>query len=183
MIEGSVALPVEPSNMLALFRGINGRILLIPIVALIALAILGTVSVRTIGSITLEQHPPLESARSQNRKPGQDPFPQGPEIGRHQRHPCQCVRERARFGDGLVQKDPAIKRLMRGANDRKPGIGVEILAREVSQPQRQIGKLGKPLGLFRVCDKTSRIDENLAFIETRVKDIAEQLGRIGHAPF
>ena len=42
--------------MLALFRGINGRILLIPIVALIALAILGTVSVRTIGSITLEQH-------------------------------------------------------------------------------------------------------------------------------
>jgi methyl-accepting chemotaxis protein len=42
--------------MLALFRGINGRILLIPIVALIALAVLGTVSVQTIGTITLEQH-------------------------------------------------------------------------------------------------------------------------------
>ena len=96
---------------------------------------------------------------------------------------CRCVRKRARFGDGLVQKDPAIKRLMLGTNERKPGIGIEIFACQKDQPHRQIGKLRKPLGFFRVCDKTSRIDENLALIEARMKNIAEQLGRIGHPPF
>src|SRR6266576_4659528 len=35
-------------------------------------------------TITLEQHPPLESARAHNGKTGQDLFPQGPEAGRHQ---------------------------------------------------------------------------------------------------
>jgi methyl-accepting chemotaxis protein len=38
--------------MLSLFRGLNGRILLIPVVALAALAILGTVSVETIATTT-----------------------------------------------------------------------------------------------------------------------------------
>jgi methyl-accepting chemotaxis protein len=42
--------------MRAIFRGINGRILLIPIVALAALALLGTVSVRSISQLTLDQH-------------------------------------------------------------------------------------------------------------------------------
>ncbi|HVJ54626.1 MAG TPA: cache domain-containing protein [Aliidongia sp.] len=42
--------------MRAIFRGINGRILLIPVVALAALALLGTVSVRSISQLTLEQH-------------------------------------------------------------------------------------------------------------------------------
>jgi hypothetical protein len=39
--------------MLSLFRGLNGRILLIPVVALLALAILGIVSVQTIGMTTM----------------------------------------------------------------------------------------------------------------------------------
>ncbi len=38
--------------MLSLFRGLNGRILLIPAVALVALAVLGTVSVETIATTT-----------------------------------------------------------------------------------------------------------------------------------
>ena len=93
------------------------------------------------------------------------------------------VRKRTRFGNGLVQKDPAIKRLMLGTNERESGIGVEILARQIGQPQRQIGKLRKPLGFFGICNKTGRIDENLASIEARVKNIAEQIGRTGHPPF
>ncbi len=82
-----------------------------------------------------------------------------------------------------MQKDPAIKRLMLGTNERKPGIGIEIFTCQIGQPHRQIGKLGETLGLFGVCDKTSRIDENLASIEAGVKNIAEQFGRIGHPPF
>ena len=89
---------------------------------------------------------------------------------------CQDVGKRTRFGDGLVQKDPAIKRLVPGTNERESGIGIEILACQIGQPQRQIGKLRKPLGFFGVCNKTSRIDENFALIEARVKNIAEQFG-------
>ncbi len=40
--------------MAGLLRGINGRIMLIPIVALVALAILGVVSVQAIGALTLK---------------------------------------------------------------------------------------------------------------------------------
>jgi len=113
----------------------------------------------------LKQHPPLESTRAHNRKTGQDLFPLGPETGRHQRHLFQDVGKRTRFGDSLVQKDPVIKRLVPGTNERESGIGVEILACEIGQPQRQVGKLRKPLGFLGVCNKTSRIDENLALIE------------------
>jgi methyl-accepting chemotaxis protein len=42
--------------MPAAFRSINGRILLIPIVASLALILIGIVSVRTIGEITLVEH-------------------------------------------------------------------------------------------------------------------------------
>ena len=104
-------------------------------------------------------------------------------IGRHQCHLFRDVRKRTRLGDGLVQKDPAIKRLMLGANERKSGIGIEIFTRQKDQPHRQIGKLRKTLGLFGVCDKTSRIDEDFALIEARVKNIAKQLGGIGRPPF
>ena len=89
----------------------------------------------------------------------------------------KSVRKQARLGDGLVQKDPAIKRLMLGTNQRKPDIGIEILAGQIGQPQRQIGKFRKPLGFFGIGDETGRIDENLALVEARVKDIAEQFGR------
>ncbi len=68
--------------------------------------------------------------------------------------------------DRLVQKDPAIERLMIGAHHRKPGIGIEMIACHIAQPHRQIGKLRKPLRFFGVCDKTSRIDEDLPSIET-----------------
>src|ERR1700732_2579665 len=131
----------------------------------------------------LEQHPPLESTRAHNGKTGQDLFPPGAETGRHQYHLFRYVRKRTRFGDGLVQTDPAIKRLVLGTNERKPGIGVEMLACRISQPQRQIGKLWEPLGLFGVCNKTSRIDENFALIAARVKHIAARFGCKGHSPF
>ncbi len=72
---------------------------------------------------------------------------------------------------------------MRGTNEREPGIGIEIFTCQKDQPHRQIGKLWKTLGFFRVCNKTGRIDENLAFIEARVKNIAKQFGRTGHPPF
>src|SRR5258708_16394563 len=111
-----------------------------------------------------EQNPPLESTRAHNGKTGQDLFPQGPETGRYQCNLFRYVRKRARFGEGLVKKDPAIKRLVPGTNEREPGIGVEILACQIGQPQRQIGEFRKSLGLFGVCDKTSRIDENFALI-------------------
>ena len=42
--------------MRAAFDSINGRILLIPTVALIALIVVGFVAVRTIGNITLAEH-------------------------------------------------------------------------------------------------------------------------------
>ncbi|MDB5406463.1 MAG: methyl-accepting chemotaxis receptor/sensory transducer [Rhodospirillales bacterium] len=42
--------------MRAALRGINGRILLLPIVAVVALAAVGIVSVRTIRSVTLDEH-------------------------------------------------------------------------------------------------------------------------------
>jgi hypothetical protein len=40
--------------MLARFRGIGGRLLLIPIVAVIALISVGAVAVQTVGSVMLE---------------------------------------------------------------------------------------------------------------------------------
>ncbi len=77
---------------------------------------------------------------------------------------------------GLVQKDPAIKRLVIGTHHRQPRIGIEMLACQIGQPQRHIGKFWKPLGFFRICSKTSRIDENLAPIEATMENIAEQFG-------
>src|SRR6202165_3000143 len=68
-------------------------------------------------TITLEQHPPLESTRAHNGKTGQELFPQVSDTGRHQCHLFQYVRKRTRVGDGLVQKDPAIKRLVLGTNE------------------------------------------------------------------
>ena len=42
--------------MRAAFHGINGRILLIPIIAVLALTLVGVISIRTIGSVTVEEH-------------------------------------------------------------------------------------------------------------------------------
>ena len=42
-------------DMRAALRGINGRILLIPAVAMVALAAVGAISVSTIGTITLHE--------------------------------------------------------------------------------------------------------------------------------
>ena len=42
--------------MRALFHSINGRILLIPVVALIALMSVGAVSIHTIGNVILVEH-------------------------------------------------------------------------------------------------------------------------------
>ncbi|MGQ9364840.1 methyl-accepting chemotaxis protein [Azospirillum sp. ST 5-10] len=38
------------------FRSINGRIVIIPIVALVALAVVGLLSIRTIGTVTVDEH-------------------------------------------------------------------------------------------------------------------------------
>ena len=66
---------------------------------------------------------------------------------------------------------------------RKPGIGIEMIACQIGQPQRHIGKLWKLLGFFGVSRKTRGIDENLAPIEAAIENIAKQLGCIGHPPF
>jgi len=84
--------------------------------------------------------------------------------------------KRARFGDGLGQKDTAIERLVIGTHHREPGIGIEMIACQIAQPHRQIRELLKPLTFFRVCSKTSRIDENFASIEATMQNIAEQFG-------
>ena len=98
----------------------------------------------------VKQHPPFERARAHNGKTRQYLFPNIPEIGRHQYDLLRMpARKRARFGDGLVQKDAAIKRLVIGTHHRKPGIGIEIIARQIGQPHRQIGQFRKPLGFFR----------------------------------
>src|SRR4030088_2834955 len=58
-------------------------------------------------TITLEQHPPLESTRAHNGKTGQDLFAPAPKIGRQQCHLWQKAWKRTRFGDDLVHEDPA----------------------------------------------------------------------------
>src|SRR5690349_11415328 len=42
-------------TMFSLFRGINGRLLLIPLVAALALAVVGAASVRTIDTLMLDE--------------------------------------------------------------------------------------------------------------------------------
>jgi hypothetical protein len=58
-----------------------------------------------------------------------------------------------------------------------------MLACHIGQPKRQIGKLREPPRFFGVCSKTKRIDENLALIEARVKNIGEQVGCTGDPTF
>jgi hypothetical protein len=48
--------PRKDDAMQAAFRGINGRILLLPVVALVALAAVGVVSVHTLRAVTLQEH-------------------------------------------------------------------------------------------------------------------------------
>ena len=72
---------------------------------------------------------------------------------------------------------------MLGTDDRKPDIGVEVLARHIGQPHRHIGQLRKPLGLVGIGDEARRIDDDLAAVEPGVKNIAEYFGRAGVPPF
>src|SRR5882757_9291407 len=58
-----------------------------------------------------------------------------------------------------------------------------MIARQIAQPQCQIGEFWKPLTFIRVCTKTRRIDENFSPIEAAMENIAEQFGRVGRPPF
>lgn len=80
---------------------------------------------RLMLAAALEQHPSLEAARTQERIAGQHAFTHRRQMRSHQSNRLHETRVQPRLTPGLLQKHPAIERLMLGPNDGQPVVGVE----------------------------------------------------------
>lgn len=101
----------------------------------------------------------------------------GRKIRRHQSNRLEQAREQPRLGNGFMQEDAAIKRLMLGAHDRQSEIGVRIFARHIGQAERHIGQFGQPPRLVGIGNKSRSIDNDLAAVEPGQQNFTERLRR------
>ncbi len=76
-----------------------------------------------------------------------------------------------------LQKDPAIKRLMFGTNNRQPGIGIEMVACQSAQPNRHIGKFREIAVPFRGPRQSELDRRKLVLDRARDEEIAKQFSR------
>src|SRR5713226_4596465 len=102
-------------------------------------------------------------------------------MGGHQSDRLDQARVQFRFAPGLLQKDLAIEGPMFGADVGKPDIGIEMAARDIAQPHRDIGKLGKRFRLVGIRDEAGRIDDDLPPLEFRMQKVGKHFRR-GRSP-
>src|ERR1700733_15264326 len=101
--------------------------------------------------VAVKQLLSLEYGRSHDGETRQNPFPEFPEVGRHQDNLLRMpTRKSARFADRLVEEDAAIKSLMIGADHCQARIRIEMVACKIGQPQRHIRQFREKLGCFGV---------------------------------
>ena len=72
---------------------------------------------------------------------------------------------------------------MFGTDIRKADIGIEVSARHIAEPHRDVGQFGEWLCLLGIGDEAGRIDDDLARIELGMNEIGEHFGQGRSPPF